>query len=229
VKYPIFLDLRGRLVLLVGAGRTAWQKWQALEGTGARVRVVAPEAGPGFMELLQAKDPGLVHFPRPFLETDLQGVFLVLVTTPCRATNRQIALSAREQGVLVNVADDPDFCDFHLPALVRRPPLQLALGSEGQSPALVHLLKQVLEEELVTEDLARLAAHLGAERAHVQRSLPAFQDRRRFWYGLLASEYPALLAKGHVEEARAELHRHLQVEGDRTAPSAQASPCGGGI
>jgi uroporphyrin-III C-methyltransferase/precorrin-2 dehydrogenase/sirohydrochlorin ferrochelatase len=228
VKYPVFLDLRGRVVLLVGAGRTAWQKWLALEGTGAQVRVVAPETGSGFKDLLQATTPPLVHFPRTFQETDLHGVFLVLVTTPCRTTNHQIALTARQQGILVNVADDPEFCDFHIPALVRRPPLQLALGSEGQSPALVRLLKRYLEEELLTEDLAQLAAQLGAERAHVQSSLPTFQDRRRFWYDLLASQYPALLADGHPDQARAELHHHLQTAGEQSQPLLQVSHGGEG-
>ena len=147
--YPVMLDIRGRDCLVVGGGGVALRKVQGLVEEGARVTVVAPEV---VEPLVAMADRGEIELERGRYQAHARGGWaLVFAATDDRETNAQVFCDAEESGIWCNVADDPEFCAFHLPARVRRGPLQLALGSAGEAPFVIRRLRQLFERRLGEE------------------------------------------------------------------------------
>lgn len=143
--FPMFLKLTGRRVLVVGAGKVGEPKIGGLLETGARIRVVALEANPTVLEWAHA---GRIELElRAYTPDDLDGAFLAVVATASRSLNERIYQEAQSRGVLCNVVDVPDLCDFFYPAVVRRGDLQIAISTAGQSPSLAQKIRQQLEKQ----------------------------------------------------------------------------------
>ena len=140
--YPIFLNLKDRPVLVVGAGRVALRKTRGLLEAGARVTVVAPEAEPEFESL------PVEFVRRRFRATDLADVALVFAATNDRLANHRIAIAAKGKGIFANVADSAEECDFLVPARVQRENLQIAVSTGGKDPRLSAELRRKLDEVL---------------------------------------------------------------------------------
>ena len=143
--FPMFLKLEGKPVLVVGAGKVGKSKISGLLDTGARVRVIALEATSEVREW--ARDGKIELEIRAFTTEDLTGVFLAIVATSSRGLNERIYNEAQHRGVLCNVVDVPDLCDFFYPAVVRRGDLQIAISTAGQSPSLAQKIRQQLERQ----------------------------------------------------------------------------------
>lgn len=142
--FPVMLSLEGRLCLVVGGGEVALRKVRGLLEEGARVSVVAPEAVRPLEDLGRR---GRVELQaRPYRPGEAAGYTLVFAATDDRAVNRQVFEDCRQAGIWVNVADDPELCSFHLPARVRRPPLEIAVASGGKAPFAVRRLRELLEQ-----------------------------------------------------------------------------------
>jgi precorrin-2 dehydrogenase len=141
--FPMFLKLEGRKCLVVGAGTVAQSKIESLFQSGARVRIVAPEANEVVRQWVL--DGTVTWAQRSFEPSDLKDVFLVIAATSSPEVNAAVFHEARLLKVLCNAVDDPKHCDFYYPAVVRRGKLQLAISTEGQSPALAQKLRQELE------------------------------------------------------------------------------------
>src|SRR4029077_4457175 len=147
--FPLFLKLAGRQCLVVGGGAVAEAKIQGLVRCGASVRVVAPEATPSCP---RAAGAGQIDGAAPpFLPSDLEGVFLVVGATNSPELHEEIFRLCQESGILCNMVDEPDRCDFYYPAVVRRGPLQVAISTGGHSPLLAQRLRQDLEEQIAPE------------------------------------------------------------------------------
>jgi precorrin-2 dehydrogenase / sirohydrochlorin ferrochelatase len=147
--FPIFLKLDGRRCLVVGAGTVAEGKIQGLLQGGASVEVVAPNAVPRIQEWF---GQGVLSWkPRAFEPQDLDKVSMVVAATSSREVNTQIFQEARLRNVLCNSVDDPENCDFYYPAVVQRGDLQIAISTNGRSPALAQRLRQELEEQFGSE------------------------------------------------------------------------------
>ncbi len=147
--YPVTLNLQGRRCLVVGGGAVALRKVLGLLEEGAEVTVVAPEVVPDIETQARA---GRLHLERrPYAKGDTDGYALVLAATDRREVNRQVFDDAEAAGIWVNVADDPPLCTFHLPARVRRGPLEMAIGSGGRAPFATRRLRQLLERRLGPE------------------------------------------------------------------------------
>ncbi len=147
--YPVSLELKNRRCLVVGGGGVALRKVQGLVEEGARVTVVAPEVVEPLAEMADRGEINLEQ--RPYgLDVD-RGWALVFAATDDRETNASVFRDAEEAGVWCNVADDPELCSFHLPARVRRGPLQIAIGSAGEAPFVVRRLRQLLERRFGAE------------------------------------------------------------------------------
>ncbi len=147
--FPAFLKLAGRRCLVVGAGPIAKEKIAGLLLTGAELRVVAPRATPQVRAWARAKK---IHWDaRPFRPADLTGAFLVVAATSSPVLHADIYAHARRRGVLCNVVDDPEHCDFYYGAVVRRGALQIAISTEGHSPALAQRLKKKIAREFGPE------------------------------------------------------------------------------
>jgi precorrin-2 dehydrogenase/sirohydrochlorin ferrochelatase len=174
--FPILVRLRARKCVVVGAGEVAASKAEALLAAGARVTVVAPQAGAWVQE--QARAARLIWLQREFVPRDLEGAFLVIAATDSPAVNEAVFRASPERGVLCNVVDDPEHCDFFYPAVVRRGALQIAISTGGQSPALAHRLRVELERQFGPE-YGPWVEHVGRLRREIlARDMPE-EDRRR--------------------------------------------------
>jgi len=140
--YPIFLDLKDRPVLVVGAGKVALRKSKGLLEAGARVTVVAPECEPEFESL------PVRMVRRRFRASDLAGAMLVFAATGDRLANHRIGIAAKGRGVFANIADSAEECDFIVPARLLRGGVQVAVSTGGESPRLAAELRKKLEEVL---------------------------------------------------------------------------------
>lgn len=140
--YPVFLDLRGQAVLVVGAGAVALRKVLGLIECGARVTVVSPEALPQFESL------PVTRRKRRFRADDVGGAILVFAATNERKTNQRVADAARKRGIAVNVADAPAECSFLVPSRIQRGDLQVAVSTGGKSPRIAVELRKRIEKLL---------------------------------------------------------------------------------
>ena len=175
--FPLFVDLRGRRVLVVGGGAGARRKVEALREAGARVRVGAPALEPTLAAW--AAQGAIEHAPGRFAPSWLDGAWLVIAATDSPAINRAVAAAAEARRLWVNVVDDVDISAFHVPARVRRGPLQVAVSSGGAAPMLARSLRERLEREL-DPTLGELAALLARHRARLRAAFPDTRARRRF-------------------------------------------------
>ena len=146
---PLFLNLTGRTVVLVGGGPVATAKLRQLVAAGAHVRVIAPEMTD---EIQDAKPPSVTIQRRPFAPADLDEAWLVVAAaTP--EVNRQVADVAEKRRIFVNAVDDPANATAFLGGVVRRDGVTLAISTSGDAPALTSLLREGLDA-LLPRDLA---------------------------------------------------------------------------
>jgi uroporphyrin-III C-methyltransferase/precorrin-2 dehydrogenase/sirohydrochlorin ferrochelatase len=195
---PIFVDIRDRLVVVVGGGVVAARKVEHLLKAHARVRVVAPTLG---AELTLFRDAGRIEYrPLLFSAAQLDGAQLVVAATDDEQINESVAQAARERGVWVNVVDDAARSAFIFPAIVDRAPLIVAIGTEGSSPTLARRVRMQIEA-LLPARLGELAAYAGRWREPVQRALPALGQRLRFWDSFFSGPVATRLLAGDTRGA----------------------------
>lgn len=175
---PLFLDLRGRDVLLVGAGEVAARKLRLLRSAGARVTVVAPEA---CAEIAALAAEGAVQWRREaFAAPHAAGRALIIAATDDPALNLAVAAAGRANNVFVNAVDDVAASSAVMPSIVDRSPVIVAIGSGGNAPSLARRLRSRIEA-LLPAQLGALAAAAGRWRERVKATLPDVATRRRFW------------------------------------------------
>jgi precorrin-2 dehydrogenase/sirohydrochlorin ferrochelatase len=160
--YPVVLRLTGRRCLVVGAGPVARRKVQGLLAAGATVTVVAPDVDMDLADL-----PGVTVEQRRYRAEDLDGCWLAFAATNDAAVQQQVFDDGERLGVWVNSADDPARCAFYLPAVHRRPPVTVAVSTEGTSPALAGWLRDQVARA-IPDRLDELVARLAAERRELQ-------------------------------------------------------------
>jgi len=147
--YPVNLDIRNRKCLVVGGGDVGTRKVMTLLECGATVVVVSPAVTAKIEEL---SNNALIKLEkRGFKPTDLHQMFLVVGATDNPELNRQIHTGAERLGMLCNIADRPEVCNFILPAIVNRGDLIIAISTSGKSPAFAKKIRKDLEKEFGTE------------------------------------------------------------------------------
>lgn len=204
--YPIFTDLNGRPVLVVGGGHVAARKIASLLKAGAQVRVVAQALCDEVAQWV--KEDRISHVADSFQAEQLNDVFLVIGATDNAALNRQIASEAERRQKLVNIVDTQELCSFILPSVIDRAPIQIAISSQGTSPVLIRLLREKLEA-LIPHHLGEVASLAGKWREQVKARLSNITERRRFWENLFASRFNTLMANGQPQQAEEELEQQL--------------------
>jgi len=147
--YPINLDVRDRNCLVIGGGRVGRRKVATLMECGARITVVSLDANDAICAL--AKENRVVLKKRGYVESDLEGIFLVMGATDDEDLNRRIHADASRRNILCNIADRPEICDFILPAIVKRGDLSIAISTSGKSPAFAKHLKDQMEADIGDE------------------------------------------------------------------------------
>ena len=180
---PLFLNLTGRDVLLVGGGRVAEAKLRQLLAAGARVRVVAPAIAPAI------RAAGVDAHERGFEPADLDGAWLVVAAaTP--EVNRLVADAAEQRRVFVNAVDDPVNATAFLSGVVRREGVTLAISTSGDAPALTALLRESLDAVL-PRDLAAWIATARDQRIEWRRDRVPMDERKPLLLRALNAIYGA--------------------------------------
>lgn len=147
--YPVNLDVQGKKVLVVGAGKVALQKVEGLIPAGAEVFVLALDACPEIRQLAQESKLRLElgAYEKKWLE----GAFLVFAATNNSETNRRIHQDALQEKILLNAVDQPKECDFTIPARICRGELLIAISSGGKAPFLSKILRRYFEKKIPQE------------------------------------------------------------------------------
>jgi precorrin-2 dehydrogenase / sirohydrochlorin ferrochelatase len=183
--YIACLRLGGRPCLVVGGGEVGLEKVEGLLACSGEVTLVSPDAVP---ELEALAEEGSIHWERrTFREGDLDGRFLAIAATGDTDVNISVYEGAERRAMLVNVVDVPPLCNFILPAIVRSGPLAIAISTAGASPALAKRMKREIADEF-GEPYARLAVILNDARGWAKATLPTYQDRKRFFEGIVNGE-----------------------------------------
>jgi precorrin-2 dehydrogenase/sirohydrochlorin ferrochelatase len=183
--FPMFLKLTARPCVVVGAGAIAEGKIESLLEAEAQVTVIAPEALPRVREWAEGGDVTWVQ--REYREGDLSGAFLAVAATATAEVNRAVFAEATERGVLVNAVDDPPFCDFYFPSIVRRGELQIAISTAGESPALAQRLRKEINAALPL-DVGEWLMELGRLRREVTAVEPIGEPRKSLLHELAQRE-----------------------------------------
>jgi len=175
-KYPIFLELKGRRVVLIGAGTIAFRKATTLLEAGARLVIVAEHATPE-VELLCQQNKHAELVKSSYAKEYLNGAIMVIAATNNRQLNKQIYRDCQNCGAICNVVDDPELCDFFAPAVLRRGDLQIAISTEGACPAYAGHIRKKLED-MFTDTHAKFLSELECLRAKVISELPGAEERK---------------------------------------------------
>jgi precorrin-2 dehydrogenase/sirohydrochlorin ferrochelatase len=180
--FPIFLKIAGRPCIVIGAGHLAESKIESLQAAHARVTVIAPAGTERIAGLAAAGE--IDWHQREYTPGDLTGNFLVIAATNAPAVNRAVFQEATEKNILCNAVDDPPFCDFYFPSVVRRGDLQIAISTAGASPALAQKIRKDINEQLPL-DAGDWLTDLGNLRREVLAAEP-LNDKRKWLLHQLA-------------------------------------------
>lgn len=203
--YPVVLDLRGRRALVVGAGSIAARKVAGLLTAGAVVTVVAPDAVPEI-----ANDPDVRWHRREYRRGEVASYRIAITATSDRAVNRQVGRDGEAANVFVNSADDPANCAFILPSVVSRGDLQVAVSTNGRSPAMARWARRHLES-VFTDIHGRTLDLLSAIRDEL-RDLRGTSEVAG-WDDVIDDELFELVAADRLDEARRRVRAAVGLEG----------------
>jgi uroporphyrin-III C-methyltransferase/precorrin-2 dehydrogenase/sirohydrochlorin ferrochelatase len=196
--FPLFLDLAGKPVLLVGGGEVAARKFALLAEAGAAVTVVALALGDVLGAALARG--AIVHHAREFSPADIEGMWLIVAATDDRAVNAAVSAAANAARIPCNVVDDRELSSFIMPAIIDRSPVQIAVSTGGTSPVLARLIRERLET-LLDSSLGPLAAFADRWRVAVKAKFADLGARRRFLSWMLTGPVAASIRAGRLPQA----------------------------
>lgn len=207
--FPMFADLRGRPVLVVGGGTVAERKIQSLLDAGAKVLLAARE----LTENLQtwAEEGRICRIAESFSDGLIRQAVLVIAATDDEELNRQVADAAERGNKLVNVVDRQELCSFIVPAVIDRSPIQIAVSSGGTSPVLARQLRLQIEQ-LVPQHIGLMAQIAGENRESVKRQFGSLPERRQFWEQLFAGRFQDYCAQNNRPQADLQLKAELAAK-----------------
>jgi uroporphyrin-III C-methyltransferase/precorrin-2 dehydrogenase/sirohydrochlorin ferrochelatase len=212
--FPLFLDIAGKPVLLVGGGEIAARKFALLAEAGAKVTVVAPRLG-DVMSAALARG-SIIHLEREFAAADVDGKWLIVAATNDRAVNAAASAAAHAARIPCNVVDDRELSSFIMPAIIDRSPVQIAVSTGGTSPVLARLIRERLET-LLDSSLGSLASFADRWRDAIKRKFADIGARRRFLYWMLTGPVAAAVRADRTAQAE-ELTRQALEAADGLPP-----------
>lgn len=207
--FPVFLDLKNRLCLLVGGGEVATRKGRMLAKAGARLRIVAPEISAELRELAE-KNNGELH-ERDYQSDDLQDCVLVIAATDIESLNEQISADAQALHLPVNVVDTPALCTYITPAIIDRSPLVIAVSSGGEAPVLARLVRAKLEA-FIPASYGKLAQIASQWRNRIKTRFSDGDNRRKFWEKILQGPAAELMMNGQEDAANQFIGNELAAD-----------------
>ena len=183
--YPVNLDMTNRRCVIIGGGEVAERKAERLIECGAQVTIVSRSLTPLLEEIKKARK--IVHVDKDYEEKLLRGAFMVIGATDRNEINAQISHDALSRGILVNIVDDPEKCNFILPSLVQQGDLSIAISTGGKSPALAKKLREDLQQRYGPEYQVLLGI-MGSLRKKVLAQGNASKDNKALFVDLVHSD-----------------------------------------
>jgi precorrin-2 dehydrogenase/sirohydrochlorin ferrochelatase len=196
--YPIYLDVEGRNVVIIGGGEVCARKAETMMRYGARVTIVSPEFTD---EIERWAAEGCLTLSRKRYDTaDIEDAHIVIASTDDTAVNERIAAESRARRIPVNVVDVTPLCEFIVPAILEKDGIQIAISTGGKSPALARTLKEDLNRAIGPE-YSEVNNLLGSLRDSAKAVLPTDVDRKKFFDGIIARGVLPLLRDGNRKQA----------------------------
>ena len=214
---PIFLDVNRKRALVVGGGTLAARKADLLVRAGADLTVLTPEMNADLARVVAEFE--ITHNKGELSADDVEGCVIVFGASDDPAINLKVHELASAAGILVNISDTTELCDFIMPAIVDRSPLLISISSGGATPLLTRMLKARFETTIPAA-YGRLAEFAGSYRDRVKDAITNMARRRRFWETMIAGPVAEYLFSGQEDEAAALMDKLLKdaaVEGDEVA------------
>ena len=197
---PVFLNVKGKRALVVGGGTLAARKADMLVRAGCDLTLVTPEMNDDLARVVQEHQ--IKHKQSELTADDVSDCVIVFGASADESVNLKLHGLAKAAGILVNISDTTDLCDFIMPAIVDRSPMLIAVSSGGATPLLTRMLKARFETT-VPAAYGRLAEFAGSYRDRVKDSIPNMTRRRRFWETMIDGPIAEHLFSGQEEEATA--------------------------
>jgi len=208
--YPLYLDINGKKVSVIGGGRVAERKILPLLDRGAKVTIISPDLTERLRDLV--REGRLRHLAKSYEKGDLKGTFLVIVATEKKEINREILREAESFCCLYNVVDNPLLSNFIVPSFFNRGSLLIAISTSGTSPALSKRIRQELEKRYGREYALFLNMMEGI-RKRLLRDVPSSAKRRKIFKNLVHSDLLETIKREGVKAARYKsediIHRYL--------------------
>jgi len=204
--YPIFMDLKAQLVLVVGGGPVALRKVQTLLHHGALVHIISPRLVPELKALIDEKTCSWLE--KDYSSEDMQEAILVFSCTENEEVNTHVAKDAKAQHRPVNVVDDPEKCSFIVPSIMERGDLKIAVSTGGSSPIVARQVRAELQS-LYGQEMAEYLTLLKTWRGLAKRSLPS-EKRSIFWQQVTDGKVRELIKAQRFIEAEGVVEKCFQ-------------------
>jgi len=203
---PIFIDLKSKSILVVGAGEVAFNKITLLLRAGSHIDIIAQELCSEVKHLLYQKKVNWLS--KKFDAIYLKKKFLVISATNNLQLNEYIYKKCNELSILVNIVDNKSKCSFIFPSIIDRSPIVIAISSGGAAPVLLRFLREKIEAILPARlgDVAKIA---GEWRLKIKKHFSNFLERRHFWEKLFQGIFVEHILNGKKEEAISVLKKNM--------------------
>lgn len=226
---PLFLDIKNKPCLIVGGGVIAERKVSILARAQASITIIAPETTTEIKRKIDANK--ITWLERSFspndLAADLNDYQIVIAATDDRAVNAEVAKLCRENNILVNTADDSKNCDFILPSIIDRSPVQIAVSTGGASPVLARMLRTKLEN-CTPASYGHLAKLIEDNRVKVKEKFSTIDERRKFWEQVLQGPISELVFANQASAAQKLLEDTIHQADNSELPKGEVYLVGSG-
>jgi len=205
--YPVYLNLKGRRVVVVGGGEVAERKVESLLPCEASVVVISPNVTSWLSALFDQKR--IEWRARPYMKGDCGRAALVFSATDDAEVNRAVYAEATALGIFVNTADQPELCSFIMPAVVRRGDIGIAISTSGTSPALAARLRRKISR-VIGPEYAQFSRLMVRARREIRLRVASERERKELHYRIIDSDIIKLLRSNDREGAERRLREMIQ-------------------
>ena len=206
--FPFFMELSKQSVLLIGGGEVAERKLDLLLKANAKLTIVSPKFT-DYIEELISSNKNITSINDDYRKEYMKNTFsFVIAATNNESLNEDIAKQANKQGILVNVVDKPNICDFIFPSILERGPITVAVSTGGSSPVLARMLRTKLET-MIPGAYGRLAKIISDNRIPVRKKLINSQSNRIFWEEMLNGKFVELVLSDQDDAAVKYLNQEI--------------------
>lgn len=181
--FPMFVDLKGKKVIIIGGGKVAYRKVTKLLSFEAEITVIAPDIC-SEIQNLSNDNSNLILKNRNFEIEDIKNAFLVISATNNSSTNQQVAQICKSQNIPINSVDDIENCTFLFPALIKKESLVIGCSTSGKAPDIAAFVKNTIEQDL-PENIGQVVEILGILREELKHKVTTQKIRAQIIHNLL--------------------------------------------